>query len=329
MILAGDIGGTKTSLAIFETRGDELHLVEQRSFKSHADVGLEAILQEFISLFHPNFTCAAFGIAGPVLNGRVEATNLPWIINGNSLSTMLNLSGVGLINDLEANAYGIEVLKPDEFVVLNEGDKTRTGNAALISAGTGMGTACLFWDGKRHVPSASEGGHQDFAAHNELEVELLRHLMAQFGHVSIERVISGIGLLNIYNFLKQYRYAEEPDWLAEELKHGDPNVAITKAALERKSELCIRTLDIFVSAYGAEAGNLALTLKSVGGLYVGGGIAPKIIDKMKDGTFMGFFTDKGRLSQLMATIPVKVIMNDKTALLGSARYAQLHGGQVC
>ncbi|HZS48210.1 MAG TPA: glucokinase [Blastocatellia bacterium] len=324
MILAGDIGGTKTNLALFDTQNDKLHLVEQRSFKSNAYMDLEAILKEFIAEFQPTFTAAAFGVAGPVLNGRVEATNLPWIINAGSLANLLKLSNVGLINDLEANAYGIPLLGPEEFIVLNEGDKTRTGNAGLISAGTGLGTACMFWDGQKHVPSASEGGHQDFSPNGELQVELLRYLMRQFGHVSIERVISGIGFLNIYKFLKDYGYADEPEWLAKEMTQGDPNAVITKAALERKSELCMKTLDLFVSAYGAEAGNLALVVKALGGLYVGGGIAPKIIDKMKDGTFMGAFTDKGRLTGLMATIPVKVIMNDKTALIGAASYAQMY-----
>src|SRR5438034_480613 len=157
MILAGDIGGTKTNLALFDVRDGELKLLEQRSFKSNSYIGLEAILQEFIDQFHPRCVTAAFGVAGPVLNGRVEATNLPWIINAGPLATMLNLSDVGMINDLEANAYGITLLKPEEFVTLNEGDKTRAGNAALISAGTGLGTACLFWDGKRYLPSASEG----------------------------------------------------------------------------------------------------------------------------------------------------------------------------
>ena len=325
MILAGDIGGTKTNLAVFDEHDGELRLLNQKSFKSNAHVGLEAIIQEFIAQFHPKVTAAAFGIAGPVLNNRVEATNLPWIVNGSSLATLLGLPNVSLLNDLEANAYGIPVLKPDEFVVLNEGDKTRVGNAALIAAGTGLGKACLFWDGHRYHPSASEGGHVDLAAHNELEIRLLAYLMRKFDHVSVERIISGMGFQNIYKFLKESGYAEEPAWLAEQIAQGDPNVAIVTAALNHQSELCVKALDMFVYAYGAEAGNLALTLQAVGGLYVGGGIAPKIIEKLKDGTFMGAFTYKGRLSPLMASFPVKVIMNDKTALLGAASYAQLHG----
>ena len=323
MIIAGDIGGTKTNVALFEPEGDKLGAaIAQKSFPSGKYPSLEAILEEFVAEHKPTVTGACFGIAGPVVEGRVETPNLAWVVNDHVLARTLKVDRVGLINDLEATAFGVEVLGPTQLHTLNEGDTTRTGHRALIAAGTGLGMAGIFWDGSRYHPIASEGGHADLAPRSDLEIELLRYLQKKFnGHVSYERVLSGPGLFNIYSFLRDQHYAEEPEWLAEEIRTGDKTAAVSKAALSKQSELAVKALDLFVQMYGAMSGNLALILKAFGGLYIGGGIAPKIIEKLKDGTFMQAFKDKGRLSSLVASIPVHVILDDKTALYGAARCA--------
>jgi glucokinase len=234
-----------------------------------------------------------------------------------------------LINDLEANGYGIAELTSEQIFTLSEGDASQMGNRALIAAGTGLGEAFLVWDGHSHVPYPSEGGHVDYAPRNEDEIDLLRFLKQKYnGRISYERIISGMGLTNIYEFLREVRGVEEPSWLAERLTQGDPNAVITELALAAKSEICEKTLDMFVSAYGAESANLALKMLSVGGLYVGGGIAPRILEKLKDGTFMKAFTDKGRLSQLLVNMPVRVILESRAALLGAAAYAEARAAEL-
>jgi glucokinase len=322
LVLAGDIGGTKTNLALFSVQGERLHSETFRSFPSKRYSGLEPVLQEFLSGDKHDIEAACFGIAGPVVDGKVKTPNLPWMVDGNGLSRSLKLNSVGLLNDLEATAYGIFTLDNEEFHSLNEGTMRHSGNKALIAAGTGLGQSILYDDGRHFRPLASEGGHGDFAPRNDLEIELLRYLIGRFRHVSYERVLSGPGLFNIYRFFKENRGLEEPKWLAERLSaEDDPSAVVTKAALANEAEICVKTLDLFVSVYGAEAGNLALRAKSVRGLYVGGGIAPKILDKLKDGTFMRIFVDKGRYTDLLAAIPVQVILNDHAALRGAAYYA--------
>ena len=324
MIIAGDIGGTKTNVALFETEGQKLgRVVVQQSFPSGKYDSLEAILGEFVGAHRPDrLTHACFGVAGPVSGGRAETSNLAWHVRSEKLAETLGVGHVGLINDLEATAFGIEGLSPEQLYTLNEGDATRQGHRALIAAGTGLGMAGIFYDGERYHPMASEGGHMDFAPRNEREFEMLTYLHDKIGgRVSYERVLSGMGLFNIYTFLRDRGYGEEPAWLAEEIRTGDPAAAISHAALAGKCELAATTLEIFVEVYGAMAGNLALLLKSVGGLYVGGGIAPKIMPKLTDGTFMRNYGDKGRMSGLVSSIPVRVILDDKTALYGAARYA--------
>jgi glucokinase len=282
---------------------------------------LTPILKEFSSN-QVIIEAACFGIAGPVVDGWVKTTNLPWVVDTEELRRTLKLDAVNLLNDLEAGAYGLFTLEEDEFLVLNEGKMRQAGNKALIAAGTGLGQAMLYDDGQHFRPLASEGGHGDFAPRDELEIELLRYLMDRFGHASYERVLSGPGLFNIYRFLKESRGMEEPAWLVERFAAGDdPSAIVSKAALAKEAEICVKALDMFVSIYGAEAGNLALRAKSVRGLYVGGGIAPKILDKLKDGTFMRAFLDKGRYTDLLAAMPVRVVLNDKTALRGAAYYA--------
>jgi glucokinase len=323
MILAGDIGGTNTRLALVEATGEDLRIVAQETFPSRERTSLEAAVAEFLHLHSCNLTGASFGIAGPVKNGRCEATNLPWVVDAKTVAKRLRLKRVGLINDLEANAYGIEVLQSKDFVLLNKGARNVSGNMAVISAGTGLGEAGLYWDGEKHRPFASEGGHTDFAPRNHLEMELLNYLMSQYRRVSYERLVSGPGLVQVYRFLVDTGKAEEPAWLAEQMRHGDPAPIISQHALEGKVLLCLLALEIFVSLYGAEAGNLALKLMATGGVYLGGGIAPKIVPKLKEPEFMNAFTAKGRMRPLLQDIPVRVIMNPKTALLGAARHAAL------
>jgi glucokinase len=327
MILAGDIGGTNTRLALVEAATGELKIVAEQTFPSRERTSLEAVVAEFLSLHRCDLTRASFGIAGPVRNGRCEATNLPWVVDSKAVAKRLRLKRVGLINDLEANAYGIAVLQSTDFAILNKGSRNAKGNRAIISAGTGLGEAGMYWDGQAHRPFASEGGHVDFAPRNHLEMELLNYSLKRYRRVSYERLVSGPGLVNVYEFLKNIGTSEEPPWLAEELRDGDAAPIISQCALDEKSPLCLQALELFVSLYGAEAGNLALKLMATGGVYLGGGIAPKIIAKLKEPEFMNAFTAKGRMRPLLQDIPVRVIMNPKTALLGAARHAAFELGK--
>jgi len=322
LVLAGDIGGTKTSLALYSVHGDKVHSESQRTFSSKTYSGLVPVLKDFLAGTDQAIDSACFGIAGPVVDGKVKTPNLPWVVDTAESRRALKLDSVTLLNDLEAAAYGILTLENDEFFTLNEGTVRQSGNKALIAAGTGLGQAILYDDGHHFHPLASEGGHGDFAPRNELEIELLRHLIGRFGHVSYERVVAGPGLVNIYRFLKEVRGLEEPPWLTERISaSSDLGVVISKAALADEAPICVEALNLFVSVYGAEAGNLALRAKSVRGLYVGGGIAPKILEKLKDGTFMRAFIDKGRYTDFMSLIPVRVVLNEQAALRGAAYYA--------
>src|SRR5580765_8558572 len=327
LVLAGDIGGTKTNLALFSVHGDKLRAESQRNFPSKRYSGLIPVVQEFLAGGDHAIDAACFGIAGPVVDGKVKTPNLPWMLNTDELRRALKLDSVSLLNDLEAGAYGIFTLENDEFYTLNEGTMRHAGNKALIAAGTGLGEAIMHDDGRHFHPLASEGGHADFAPRTELEIELLRYLLARFGHVSYERVLSGPGLFNIYRFLKESRGMAEPALLAERFAAGDdPAAVISTAALAKEAEICCTALDLFVSIYGAEAGNMALRFKSVRGLYVGGGIAPKILDKLKDGAFMRSFIDKGRYTELLAAMPVQVVLNPQAGLRGAAYYAAVVSG---
>ena len=320
LILAGDVGGTNTRLGLFEIARGRFRLLSEKTYLSKNYKGLENILVNFLK-GQREIVAACFGVAGPVTEEVIVATNLPWWIDIQSLQKLLSLKRVEVINDLVANAYGISVLKKGDFEILNAG-RIRKGTQALISAGTGLGEAILFWDGKQYVPSPSEGGHAEFGPRNHLETELFNYLSDRFDHVSYERVLSGEGLFHIYQFLRDSkRFGSEPSWLSEEMKGEDPPEVISEMARHRKSKLCWKALDLFTSIYGAAAGNLALQVMAVGGVYVGGGIAPKIIWKLKNGSFMKAFKDKGRLSRIVAQIPVKVIMNERTALLGAASRA--------
>ncbi len=323
MILAGDAGGTHARLALFEARGANLNLLTEKIYPSHDYKGLEDIVAEFVRANSAKLDLAGIGVAGPIRDGRCVATNLPWIVDAAKLAAAAGVSRVVLLNDLEANAYGIATLPPGDLAVVQQGSANPKGNAAVISAGTGLGEAGMYWDGAMLRPFAAEGGHSSFAPEGELQCELLQYLIRRYGHVSWERVLSGPGLVNIYEFLRDTGRGSEPTWLADELHAGDPAAAISTAALAGKSDLCVSALDLFVQTYGAEAGNLALKMLASGGMYIGGGIAPKILDKLKSASFLNAFLSKGRMKPLLEMIPVLVILNENTALRGAARGALL------
>lgn len=316
MILAGDIGGTNTRLAFFDGRT----IVVEQKFRSQDYKSLEEIIHTFLQMEKREFKSACFGVAGPVVNGKCVATNLPWYIELNNLRKVCNIPTVSLLNDLETKAYGIRVLKKEELYTLQEGTK-QEGNQALIAAGTGLGEAGLFWDGKEYHPFACEGGHTDFAPRNDLEIELLSYLQKKFGHVSYERVISGPGIPLLYDFLIETGKGQKSKEIEQMRKIKSAPFVISEYALKNQDPVCLRTIDWFLSLYGAEAGNMALKFLSLGGVYIGGGIAPTLIQQMKKGNFLSSFNSKGRFKSLLETIPVYVILNDDASLLGAAYYA--------
>jgi glucokinase len=315
-VLGADIGGTKVNLAIFEWRDGRLSRAHTASYHSLELDGLPTALERFLGPGAPALDAAAFGVAGPVQNDRAQITNLPWNVDGDNLRSVLGIRRVKLINDLEATAYGVLTLEPADVLVLNAGTAV-SGNAAVIAAGTGLGEGLLFWDGTQYHPAPSEGGHADFAPRNDLEAELLVFLGRRYQHVSYERLLSGPGLVNIYEFLRDTGRGDEPPAFARRLQEEDPPAAISHAALQGAPPLCVQALDLFTAIYGAEAGNLALKVMATGGVYVGGGIAPKIHPKLTDGTFMAAFRDKGRMAFLMDLMPVRVILRETTALNGA------------
>ena len=328
MILAGDIGGTNSRLAFFDATNGRLKLVSEAIYPSRDYLGLEQIISTFVRHDSGVVDAACFGVAGPVRNGQAQISNLSWAVETKSLADELNLRNTFLINDLEAMAWGIGVLQPSDMVTLNPGVQNAYGNRAVIAAGTGLGEAGMFWDGRQHHVFACEGGHTDFGPRNDLEIELLRHLLAKFGRVSYERVLSGPGLVNIYHFLRDTGRGEEPKWLAEAMTIGDPAAAISRAALEGKSALCEQALDVFAAIYGAEAGNLALKILATGGIFITGGIAPKILPKLSSSLFQEAFLSKGRMRSLLESIPVQVIVNENTGLLGAARCAVMRSRSI-
>lgn len=321
LILAGDVGGTSTRLAYFEGDIGELKVLAEARYASKEHGSLVEIVRGFASQHNLKAERACFGIAGPVLEGRVRTPNLPWNIESVELAEVLDLSYVQLINDLEANTYGIAALRAEDVFTLNAGKPDPTGTIAVVSAGTGLGESLAYWDGSTHRPLPSEAGHADFAARNDLETELLLYLQAKHGRVSYERVVSGPGLLDIYRFLRDKHYFPEIPSIIAAMNAGDPPAVITRAALEQSCPMCSKALDIFVSVYGAESGNAALRFLATGGVYLGGGIPPRIIERLKGAAFMVAFTAKGRLSSLVQTIPVHLILNERTALMGAGRAA--------
>jgi glucokinase len=321
MILAGDIGGTNARLAYFQSQNGHLQLVSERVFPSREHREFGEIVVRFLNESGTQPEAACFGIAGPVRNGRVETSNLPWIIEQARLATEIHLPATLLINDLEANAWGIGALAESDLVPLNRVNGNPIGNQGVIAPGTGLGEAGLFWDGSRHQVFACEGGHTDFAPQGELQIELLRFLHARFGHVSYERILSGPGLVNVYEFLRDREPGKNSSELSAAMQQGDPAAAISRAALGATDELAVQSLDLWITVYGAEASNLALKVMSTGGLFLAGGISPKILSKLTGPAFMEAFLEKGRMRPLVESMPVFVVTNDKVGLLGAARCA--------
>jgi glucokinase len=322
-VLAGDIGGTKTNLGLF-VKGKVRPVPKViETFSSQNALDLEHIVQQFLEIHPVPVTHACFGIAGPVIKGKSKTTNLPWSISEDRIKKKFDFHHVRLVNDLTATAMAIPLLSEDELYPLNQAASIKEQNLALIAPGTGLGQAMLIYQNNRYLPVPSEGGHADFAPNNEAEMKLWRYLHQHYGHVSIERVVSGSGLVNIYNWLKDSGRFNEPEWLKQKLKEMDPAKAITEAALASKDPGCVETLNMFVSIFGAAAGNLALTGITTGGVYLGGGIPPKILSKLKEDIFMEAFTNKGRFKGFLEKIPVKVVLNDKAALIGAAYCATM------
>jgi glucokinase len=328
-ILAGDVGGTNTRLAWCEvSQRNRIDTLDVEIYPSQEFASLDAIVRRFVEEHPRSIGSAAFGVAGPVRDGRSKISNLTWEVNGQALAEMLEVPRVVVANDLEVTAYGIASLGEKDFVVLNPGDPDPQGNEALIAAGTGLGEAGLHWEGDYHRPFATEGGHSDFAPRDELECDLLLYLAREQDHVSYERVVSGPGLVNIYRFYRDSGRAEEPASLRDELQEGDAAPVIARHGLSGEHEICVLALERFASLYGAEAGNLALKLLATSGLFVGGGIAPKILPRLEDGTFFESFTRKGRMSALLQRVPVRVIQNDRCALFGAARLAYIESKEA-
>lgn len=316
MILVGDIGGTNTRLAIF----DKGVLVIEQKFSSKDFPTLEAIVQKFLQANPHKIEKACLGIAGPIRNGKCQATNLPWVVDTASFKELLSISSVALLNDLEAKAYGLKMLKKEELFLVQQGTK-QFGNQAFIAAGTGLGEAGLYWNGKDHIPFPCEGGHADFAPRNALEIELFLYLQKKFGHVSYERVVSGPGIPLIYQFLLETGKEKESPQVKEALKTKGASFVISEMALKKQDPLSEKAIDVFLSVYGAETGNLALKMLSLGGIYIGGGIAPSLKELMKTGSFLRSFVDKGRFRSLLESIPVYVVLNDDASLLGAVYFA--------
>ena len=322
LILAGDVGGTKTHLGLFRQSGGTLALVREHRYPTAQFVSLEAVCTDFLGSGQANAVC--MGVPGPIIDGRGNATNVPWELSTTNLSRALNGVPVRLINDLTAMAYGTLYLKPDEFVVLHRAENPAAhGNIAVIAAGTGLGESALVWEDNENkfYAVASEGGHSDFAPHGQEQIALLSFLTAEFGHVSYERVLSGPGLWNIYRFLRHESRAEEPAWLHDEIAKSDPSAAISEAALSNRDPVCVQALTMFCDIYGSEAANLALKVLAFGGVYLGGGIAPKILPMLTSDVFVKGFLAKGRLNEILKRIEVRVSLNPAAGLLGAAHVA--------
>lgn len=323
VLIAGDIGATKTNLALYSLEKGPYDPLRRASFPSSTFASLEHMVKEFLDPSRDKADCAVFGVAGPVEGGTAKITNLPWMIDMKRIGSLLGIKHTYLLNDLETVALGIPLLKKTDLHVLNKEQPAEHGPIAVIAPGTGLGEAYLTWDGSGYRAHASEGGHTDFAPRNIKEMALLEYLLERFEHVSYERICSGSGIPNIYAFLRDKGYHEEPAWLAEELmKADDPTVVIRKTAQDgtKTCELCVEALKMFVSILGAEAGNLALKLLPTGGIYLAGGISPRIISMLESGLFLDAFLAKGRLSRILKHLPISVILNTDSGLMGAAGY---------
>jgi glucokinase len=323
MLLAGDIGGTKTNLAVFASVDALRTPVREATFPSAQYASLELLVRDFLAQGDYQIQKACFGVAGPVIAGKAKITNLPWIMDEGTLQQELGIPSVHLLNDLVATASGVPLLQADDLYTLNAGQPVKHGTLAVIAPGTGLGEAFLIWDGTHYRTSPSEGGHVDFAPKNAFEIELLRYMLTRSDHVSYELVCSGMGLPHIYRYLRDVALLDEPEQLAQQIADlEDPTPLIVTSALDSKapSPRCVATLETFVSILGAEAGNLMLKVLATGGIYLGGGIPPRILSFLHSDHFSNAFCHKGRFSDLLAAVPLHVITNPRLALLGAAYY---------
>lgn len=321
MLLAGDVGATNTRLALLPRGGVKPRQLE--IYRSCDHPSLEEMLRQFLAAHPATLEAATVGVAGPVRHGSTQAVNLAWPVDAASLADVLKLDGsrVSVINDLEANAWGLEALDVDDLTPLNDVEPESNGTVALVSAGTGLGEAFVTYGPHGPAAHASEGGHVDFAPLGPEQEDLRRWLAASEGHVSYERVCSGMGLVSIHEFLRERAGEPEPRWITDARARGEEGMAVTRAGLDRRDQLASDALDMMISIYGAQAGNLALTVLATGGVYLGGGIAPRIVERLREGGFMEAFTAKGRMSSLLEQFPVWVILNDRAALLGAGLHA--------
>ena len=325
MLLAGDIGGTKTAVALFSTDSDTLQPDVERIFQNRNYESLEAVIYDFMRDNPKAITSASFGVAGPVVKGKANITNLPWVIDQEVIQKAFDFPKVHLLNDLEAIASAVPHLTDEDLVTLNEGIVEPEGAISVIAPGTGLGEAFLVWDGSKYQAHPSEGGHVSFGPINPAQVELLEFMLEKFEHVSVERVCSGSGIPNIYACVKHHGRFPEPEWLQKELTEAvDPTPIIVEAAVTHKTPICVATLALFLDILADEASNLALKVLSTGGVYMGGGIPPRILSELQKPRFMEIFSSKGRFSELMRNMPVHVIRNPKTALYGAAYYGFEH-----
>ena len=322
LILAGDVGGTKVHLGLFRVEDGIPHPIRDHRYATRDFPSLEKVCAAFLasnSSADDRILSACFGVPGPIVDGGARPTNVPWKLHETDLSRVLGIAQVRLINDLAATAYGVIRLPDTEVCVLQPGEyRLHQADIAIIAAGTGLGEAALVFERGRYYAVSSEGGHADFAARNDEQIELYRYLHGRFGHVSAERVLSGPGLFNIYSFLRERRATTEPEWLRERLELEDSSAVISEVALDGRDAECVHALEMFVDIYGAEASNLALKVLALGGVYVGGGIAPKILPALKNGRFIRAFIDKGRLDEILSKIEVRVALNDGAGLIGAA-----------
>jgi glucokinase len=321
-VLAGDIGGTKTNLALYLATEDGMEMTLSTRYPSGEYASCIDIIKQFLrenKLSLPDRIC--LGVAGPVLNGKVDLTNLNWVLDIADIRRQTGVKEVALINDLESTAYGLAALSPDDFITLHPGDPSITGNMAIIAPGTGLGEAGLYWSGNHHYPFPTEGGHTDFSPRTELDIELLKFMQKKYGVVSWEKVVAGPAITDLYYFLRDVKKMEEPKWLATELEEQkDDSAVISKAALQQKAAICVETMDIFVRYLARESSNLVLKLKATGGLFLGGGIPPKIAPLLQEKKFFEHYMDCDRMQHLLETVAIRIIKNDQTALMGSAYY---------
>ncbi|CAL1518278.1 glucokinase [Chitinophaga sp. MM2321] len=323
-LLAGDLGGTKTNLALFRSSEGELDVIREDTYASRDYASFSEMIQHFISQGNdplPKRIC--IGVAGPVVNGKVELTNLSRELSEDEIRHSTGIKAVALINDLEATAYGLATLSPEQLTTLHRGAVNNIGNMAIIAPGTGLGMAGLYWDGKNHHPFPTEGGHSDFAPRTDLDILLLRYLQEKYEIASWERVISGPGILAIYQFLRDVKGMEETAELRDAMEEGDPAAVISKAALTGKTSICVKTMELFVRYLARESCNLVLKMKATGGLFLGGGIPPKIAQLLETGEFYHHYLQGDRMAELLAGVPIHIVNNDKSALWGAAYYAGL------